>query len=176
MKFLSSLLLLTAASVIVCAQQQPPREWIDPDTGHRVIRLSDEPGSASLYFHQNPYTPDGKKLIVTTPTGLSAIDLNTRAIEKIVDGRVGVLIVGRKSGDVYYTRTVTNNNVRTTTVYATNLNTKATREIVKLPMATSVVTVNADETLLAGTLDEKLLADLKAGKATTPPPAARGDN
>ena len=147
--------LLTSAAL---AQAQPPREWIDPDTGHRVIRLSDEPGSASLYFHQNPYTPDGKKLIITTPTGLSAIDLSTRAIEKVVDGRVGtILIVGRKSGDVYYTRSVTSNNVRTTTVYATNLNTKATREVVKLPPAASVVTVNADETLLAGTIDEKLL-------------------
>jgi oligogalacturonide lyase len=164
--------------VIAFAQPQPPpREWVDPDTGHRVIRLSDEPGSASLYFHQNPYTPDGQKLIITTPTGLSAINLKTRAIEKIVEGRVGVLIVGRKSGDVYYTRTVNENNVRTTTVYATNLNTKATREIVKLPPATSVVSVNADETLLAGTLDEKLLADLKTGKPPAPPPAAgRGDN
>src|SRR5437588_11805527 len=83
-----------------------PREWIDPDTGHRVIRLSDEAGSASLYFHQNPYTPDGQKLIITTPNGLAAINLKTRAIEKIVDGRVGAIIVGRKSGDVYYTRTV----------------------------------------------------------------------
>ena len=30
--------------------QEPPREWIDPDTGHRVVRLSDEPGSQSMYF------------------------------------------------------------------------------------------------------------------------------
>ncbi|HYW69995.1 MAG TPA: oligogalacturonate lyase family protein [Pyrinomonadaceae bacterium] len=175
---LQSFVVIYALSAVAIAQQpqQPPREWIDPDTGHRVIRLSDEPGSASLYFHQNPYTPDGQKLIITTPTGLAAINLKTRAIEKIVDGRVGVLIVGRKSGDVYYTRTVNANNVRTTTVYATNLNTKATREIAKLPPAVSVVTVNADETLLAGTLDEKLLADLKAGKPPAPPPAARGDS
>src|SRR5437667_6931049 len=93
-----------------------PREWIDTDTGHRVIRLSDEPGSQSLYFHQNAYTPDGQKLIITTPTGLSAIDLKTRAIEKIVEGRVGVIIVGKKTGQVYYTRTVRNNNVPSTTV------------------------------------------------------------
>src|SRR5262249_34715059 len=39
---------------------EPPREWTDPDTGHRVVRLSDEPGSQSLYFHQNAYTPDGR--------------------------------------------------------------------------------------------------------------------
>src|SRR5213593_4744359 len=88
-----------------------PREWIDTDTGHRVIRLSDEPGSASLYFHQNPYTPDGQKLIITTPTGLSAIYLKTRAIEKIVQGRVNVIITGRKTGNVYY--------VKNRVVYAT---------------------------------------------------------
>ena len=35
-----------AMAITAAAQQQPPREWIDPDTGHRVIRLSDEPGSA----------------------------------------------------------------------------------------------------------------------------------
>jgi len=172
--FVITLHLLAIAAV---AQQQPPREWIDPDTGHRVIRLSEEPGSASLYFHQNPYTPDGQKLIITTPNGLSAINLSTHAIEKIVDGRVSVIIVGRKSGDVYYTRTVTDNNVRQTTVYATNLNTKATREVVKLPPAASVSSVNADETLLAGLIDEKLAAALKAGQPpTTPPPAGRGDN
>ncbi len=164
------------ASGALAQPSAPPREWIDPDTGHRVIRLSDEPGSASLYFHQNPYTPDGQKLIITTPNGLSAINLRTRSIEKIVDGRVGVIIVGRKSGDVYYTRTVTNNNVRTTTVYATNLNTKATREIVKLPPAASVSSVNADETLLAGIIDEKLEAALKEGKPPAPPQQGRGDN
>src|SRR5581483_7891942 len=164
------------ASGALAQPSAPPREWIDPDTGHRVIRLSDEPGSASLYFHQNPYSPDGQKLIITTPNGLSAINLRTRSIEKIVDGRVGVIIVGRKSGDVYYTRTVTNNNVRTTTVYATNLNTKATREIVKLPPAASVSSVNADESLLAGIIDEKLAAALKDGKPPAPPQQGRGAN
>ena len=160
---------------VLAQQTEVPREWIDPDTGHRVVRLSDEPGSASLYFHQNPYTPDGQKLLITTPTGLSTINLKTRAIEKVVDGRVGVIIVGRKTGQVYYTRTVTNNNVSTTTVYATDLNTKTTREIVKLPPAASVSTVNADETLLAGTIDEKLAAAIKEGRPPAPAPPARGD-
>src|SRR6476620_12654654 len=97
MKLPGSFVIIALSLGWAAAQQQPPREWIDPDTGHRVVRLSDEPGSASLYFHQNPYTPDGKKLIITTPSGLSAIDLATQKIEKIVDGRVGVLIVGRKT-------------------------------------------------------------------------------
>jgi len=123
-----------------------PREWIDPDTGHRVVRLSDEPGSASLYFHQNAYTPDGERLIITTPTGVSAIHLKTRAIEKIVDGRVGMIIVGRKTGHAYY--------IRDRVVYAADPATRASREIAKLPTRASVTTVNADETMLAGAITE----------------------
>src|SRR2546426_4973863 len=137
-----------------------PREWIDPDTGHRVVRLSDEPGSQSLYFHQNAYTPDGEKLIITTPTGLSTINLKTRAIEKVVEGRVNVIITGRKTGNVYY--------VKNRVVYATDLNTKATREIAKLPPGASVSTVNADETLLAGTIDELTVKAIAEGKAPAP--------
>src|SRR5260370_21151249 len=44
----------------------PPKTCIDPDTAHRVIRLTDQPGSASLYFNQNGYTTDGKNLVYTT--------------------------------------------------------------------------------------------------------------
>jgi oligogalacturonide lyase len=101
----------------------------------------------SLYFHQNPYTPDGERMIITTPTGLSAVNLKTRVVEKIVDGRVSIIIVGKKTGQVYYIKD-------RTTVYATDLKTKATREIGKLPPRTSIATVNADETLLAGIIDE----------------------
>jgi len=134
-----------------------PREWIDPDTGHRVVRLSDEPGSASLYFHQNAYTPDGEKLIITTPTGLATINLKTRVVEKVVEGRVNVIITGRKTGQVYFSRNGA--------VFATDLNTKATREIGKLPTAPNggsvgVASVNADETLLAGTITEGRVPNL----------------
>jgi hypothetical protein len=43
----------TGASYPIAAQTTPPpKEWIDKDTGHRVVRLSDEPGSTSLYFRR----------------------------------------------------------------------------------------------------------------------------
>lgn len=128
------------------AAQEPPAEWIDPATGHKVIRLSREPGSASLYFHQNAYSPDGQKLIITTPSGLSTIHLKTRAIEQVVAGRVNVIVTGRKSGQVYY--------IKDGAVFATHLETKATREIAKLPPRGSVASLNADETLLLGSLTE----------------------
>lgn len=146
-------LMVAGAFTALAQQQELPREWIDADTGHRVIRLSDEPGSASLYFHQNAYTPDGQKLIITTPTGLSTINLKTRAIEKVVEGRVNVIIAGRKTGQIYYTRSGV--------VYATDMNTKQTKEIARLPPRGSIASVNADETLLAGIIDDG------------PPPPAR---
>src|SRR5262252_9915926 len=100
------ILFLLPFFLIAAGAQQPeiPREWIDPDTGHRVVRLSDEPGSQSLYFHQNAYTPDGQKLLITTPTGLATVNLKTRAIDRVVEGRVGVIIVGKKTGQVYYVK------------------------------------------------------------------------
>ena len=33
-----------------------PAEWIEPATGHRLVRLSREPGTTKLYFHQNAFT------------------------------------------------------------------------------------------------------------------------
>lgn len=187
MKILKSILLIQLAAFVAAAQQpqgQVPREWIDPDTGHRVVRLSEEAGSQSLYFHQNAYTPDGSKMILTTPTGLAAVNLKTRAVEKVVEGRVSIIIVGKKTGQVYYTKFVREANRFSATVYATDLDTKATREVVKLAPGVSVSTVNADETQLAGTLDEKVAKDIAEGRfprgpgggapQQQPPPAASG--
>lgn len=126
---------------------EPPVEWIDPDTGHRVIRFSREPGSLSLYFNLNPFTPDGQKLIFTTPTGFSAINLKTRKIEKVVNGSVRVIMAGYKTGRVYYTQS--------NTVYSTDVETRTTRKLAQLSAQESAFTVNADETLLAGTITEQ---------------------
>jgi oligogalacturonide lyase len=148
----ASLLLLTALPAAQSSSKEPPREWTDPDTGHRVVRLSDEPGSQSLYFHQNAYTPDGSKLIITTPTGLATIDLKTRAIDKVVEGRVNLIMTGRRTGRAYY--------VKAGVVHALDLGTKVSTEIATLPPRASIATVNADETLLAGTITEGSVPNL----------------
>jgi len=148
-KFSAAIALVFGAALVWlsgAATQEAPTEWVDPATGHRVIRLSREPGSASLYFHQNAYAPDGQKLLITTPGGLATVNLKTRAIEQVVEGRVNVIVTGRKSGQVYY--------VKSGAVFATQLDTKVTREITKLPPRASVASVNADETLLLGSLME----------------------
>jgi oligogalacturonide lyase len=134
---------------------EPPKSWIDPATGHRIIRLTDEPGSASLYFNQNGYTADGREMVYTTPQGISALDLKTLKAHAVVAGRVRVIVTGRKTQNVYY--------MKDGAVFATDVDTLATREIARLPRGT-VATVNADETLLAGTYTE------------APPSGARGAN
>jgi oligogalacturonide lyase len=137
--------MLARASV---ASTEPPTEWIDPDTGHRVVRLSKEPDTASLYFHQNGYSPDGSKVMVTTPGGLATIDLNTRENTLIAKGDVKVIVTGRKSGNVYYLRS-DEKNAGEQWVYATHMTTRKTRKIARIPRG-NIVSVNADETLLLG--------------------------
>src|SRR5262245_61822355 len=51
------------------------RDWVDPYTGHRIVRLSEEGGSTTLYFHNNSYTPEGDKLIFNTPSGLAVVEV-----------------------------------------------------------------------------------------------------
>ena len=144
---------LLAASILplllaAAPADEPPREWVEAATGHRVVRLSDEPGSASLYFHQNGYTATGDKLVFTTNHGISTVNLQTRKIEPVVEGRASHLVVGRKTRLVFY--------LQDDTIYATNLDTREKRAIVKAPQlrSGSGLTVNADETLLAGSFVE----------------------
>ncbi|HTQ39699.1 MAG TPA: oligogalacturonate lyase family protein [Pirellulales bacterium] len=242
----------TTAAATPAAIAEPPTDWIDPATGHRIIRLTREPDSASLYFHQNAYTDDGKLLVTVTPprpagsvrrplngpndpldggaeqhdrgiappadaannpsgskstssdsksaasgdsksasssdsksvssgdsksapadgsaptggrqgrggffrpTTLDAIDLSTLGvsppkIDKLADGFLRGMVVGKKSGNVYYIRTQMEDGVRVDKVFATNMTTHETREIGKLPFrGGSGLAVNADETLLGG--------------------------
>jgi oligogalacturonide lyase len=141
--------------VRVLAQENSPKEWIDPDTGHRVVQLSEEPGSESLYFNLNPFTPDGKKIVISSPTGISMINLETRAVEKIADGRLHIIMVGHKTGQIYYVTTKNEGDKVNRVVCSIDPNTKATREIMKLPRGMEVATVNCDETLLGGTITER---------------------
>jgi len=151
---LCRIIILAAAfsETLLPAQTNTPTEWIDPDTGHRVVQLSREPNSESLYFNLNPFTPDGKKMVVTSPSGVSLIDLQTHDVEKIVDGRLHIIMVGHKTGRIYYTALKVENGATNRWVCSIDPNTKVVREILKLSRGQNIDTVNADETLLAGTI------------------------
>ncbi|HEV8146300.1 MAG TPA: oligogalacturonate lyase family protein [Bryobacteraceae bacterium] len=156
------LLLPMSLAPLLAQTSDPPREWIDPDTGHRVIRLSNEPGSQSLYFHYNAYA--GDKMVFTTRQGISTVDLKTRKIEPIVEGRASKIIVGRKTHQVYY--------LQGDTVFTTNVDTHETREIMKNAKLRSGdgFALNADETILAGSYNQNGPSPGAARPAAVPRP------
>jgi oligogalacturonide lyase len=145
------------------APADPPTSWIDKDTGHRVVRLTTEPGSASLYFNQNGYTADGRKLVYTTPDGISVLDLVTHQPRQVVKGRARLIDAGRKTPRIYY--------VRDDAAFWTDTETGETHRIAALPRRGSIATVNADETLLAGTYIEGDGTDFNNNR---PPQTASG--
>ncbi|MCC6366463.1 MAG: oligogalacturonate lyase [Bryobacterales bacterium] len=158
-----ALILLTAAAFAQTEQPEPPLSWVDPDTGHRILRLTREPGSASLYFNQNGYTASGRNLVYTTPDGISVLDLASRQSRQVVHGRVRLIDAGRKSERVYY--------LREDAAYSTDTDSLETKKIATLPRRGSISTVSADETLLAGTYIEGDGADYNS---RTAPQAAQG--
>ncbi|MEP6847870.1 MAG: oligogalacturonate lyase family protein [Acidobacteriota bacterium] len=173
MKFTCIIFLALVLTPVIGKAQtpEPRREWVDPDTGHRIVRLSDEPGSSTFYFHQNSYTASGDKLVFSTRSGLSTYNFKAKKIDQIVDGRTGDVIVGRKSRQVFY--------LRGDTVYATDIDTKTTREIVKDARlrSGSGFAVNADETLLGGSMvvgevPAEFRPSAPAATQPTPTPAA----
>ena len=120
----------------------PPSAWIDADTGHRVVRLTNEPNSASVYFNQNGYTASRKRLLYTTPDGIWALDLESKQARQVVSGRVRLIEAGRKNERVYY--------VREGAAWWTDIDSGQSRRIGALPPRGGISTVNADESLLAG--------------------------
>jgi oligogalacturonide lyase len=128
-------------------------EWVDPDTGHRVVRLSRIPGeSESFYFHQNAFTAEGDKMVFTHAITnrvreLCVLDWKTRSITPLTDSFTN-------RGEIVHANSRQAFWLRAGTLYVTHLDTRATREIAQLPFGWQVSTVNADATLLAGTFVE----------------------
>jgi oligogalacturonide lyase len=139
---LPGLILVLALACPGALAQTPPADWVDPATGHRVIRLSGGGGGSSLYFHQNAYTPKGDKLVFDTKDGIAAVDLTRLGkgpvkAEVVVPGARAISTAWR-TPDVYYRKAGA--------LYATNLDTKVERKVA----TTRGTVVNADETLVVG--------------------------
>jgi oligogalacturonide lyase len=171
MRYFGLCLLLIIISIhTIAQQQQAPHEWIDPDTGHRVVRLSDEPGSQSLYFHQNAYTAEGDKVVYTGRTGLYAYDFKSGKSSRLVEGRVSNVVVGPKTRQVFY--------MKGDSAYATEIDSHKTREIVNdARLRTgSGFAVNADETMLGGSYTEGKIPEQPQATSPGPPPGAPRDS
>ena len=167
----------------------PPKTWVDKDTGHRVWRLSDEQNSGGFYFNINAYTPDGRQMIYTSPAGIHVMDMATRATKLLVanppaakdaqpqgfgpaPGMVHALVAGYKTNSVFYTKTDAATGV--TAVYKADTNTGAIRKLVDLPARHMIVSVNADETLAAGTYIEGDAAGKEYGQNAPAPALPKG--
>jgi oligogalacturonide lyase len=165
-----SFVAFAAVSIVSLAQTapggpMPPRGWVDKDTGHRVRRLSDEPNSGGFYFNVNAYTADRKQMIYTAPDGIHVMEMAARTTKLLVAnppheagergpqmGDVHALVAGAKTNCVFYTKT--NPATGVTAVYKADTNSGAIRKLVDLPAKRGIVSVNADETLAAGTYIE----------------------
>lgn len=141
----------TLLSLGVLGQASSPDEWTDPDTGHKVVRLSRRDGANETpYFHQNPFTAQGDKMVFMGATAhgrsVFTVDLKTLDIREITPGRnIGFEVVAPKRRELFY--------LSGNTVYATHLDTLETREVATVPERYGHgrgLSVNSDETLLAG--------------------------
>jgi oligogalacturonide lyase len=177
--------------------QLPPKTWVDKDTGHRIWRISDEPNSGAFYFNVNAYTPDHKQMVYNSFQGIRVLDLATMQTKLIVPNippPPGVsespsalfargfraIVVGHKTNSVFFTQL--NPTTHTDTLYKANTDTSEirVRKLIDLPGRLSIVSINADETLAAGTYNE---SDVPGGDPNAPnafvasaPPPPRAAN
>jgi oligogalacturonide lyase len=136
----------------------PPSTWVDKDTGHRIWRLTPEPGSSALYFNINAFTPDGKWMVYNAPDGIHALDMASRKTKLLVPAagerdRPRTIAVGTKTNSVFFTRT--DPVTRVGSVYTANFDTGQIKKLVDLPPGMGIESINADETLGAGTMADE---------------------
>jgi oligogalacturonide lyase len=140
--------LLAAFTFRALAQDPLPSDWIDPKTGHRIIRLSPDTGGGSLYFHQRSYTPEGDKVVLRTREGIVAVDLKTLGKSppksELVLANASPIAMAWRTREAYFFARQEN------AVKAVHVDTKAVREVVKLPPQArgGQFAINCDESLL----------------------------
>jgi len=162
--------LLPVLLLAPAARAALPSDWIDPDTGHRIIRLSPDSGGTSLYFHQHSYTPEGDKVVIRAAGGIATVDLRTLGVsppkfDLVLPGATPIATAWRTREAYFLDRT-------RNALMAVHLDTKAVREVVKMPAEASrgQIALNCDESLLVG------IGPDPEGKTIlrTPPPDGMG--
>jgi oligogalacturonide lyase len=125
------LVALLAAGLLRQPQEALPNDWIDADTGHRVVRLTGDAGGSTLYFHDNAFSPEGDRLIVNTPDGIAMID-----VAKIGTAEARVAVIAPRARGGYFarrTREIYFNDMARGAIVALNVDTKAARDVPRGP-------------------------------------------
>ena len=131
----------------------PPKEWTDPATGYRIVRLSPDEGGGKLYFYKNSFTPEGDLMVMSTPSGIVAVDVRTQAIRKLVsDPKADLLFTARRSRRVFYNVSDPGEEQpmdRPRTIFAVDIDSGRKQRIGRIPNG-QINAVNADDTLMLG--------------------------
>ena len=131
-----------------------PAEWIDKDTGHKVIRLVNGRDSASsFYFNNNCFVPqrknEGDLMVFYSNTAIGnqlfTINLKTKKIEQLTNHR------GKMAGEMVCPKTRSAYYQSGDTVFAVNVDTKVNTVIFVFDPSFKgrAGTINADGTYLA---------------------------
>ncbi len=160
---------LFSCVALIAATPEPPASWVDKDTGHRIFRLTNEPGSSGFYFNVNAYSPDGRLMAYDAPDGIHVLDFSTMKTRLLVpnpprpaDAAPGtpayfrsgmhVIVAGRKTNSVFFSKL--DPATKLSTIYKADMYTGQVKSLVTLPPRASVASINADETLGVGTYNE----------------------
>ncbi len=142
-----------------------PLEWVDRDTGHRIVRLSRREGrNESFYFNNDPFVPqraDEGDLMVfhgTTAQGsqLFTVNLKTLAIRQLTDRPRGV------GGEIVAPRTREAVYQAGDSVLAVRVDDARTRLLYVFPASfrARVSSINADATMLAGVRSAPVVGEI----------------
>lgn len=130
-----------------------PKEFTDPKTGRRVVRISEEAGSGVLYFYRHAYTPEGDVMVIKSPSGIMGVRLKDWNTSLLVPGRENdLLFMLRTTREAVYSVTDPGPGEaadRPKTIYAVNVDTKKVRRLARIA-AGGVTASNADDSLLLG--------------------------
>lgn len=137
-----------------------PNEWIDKETGHKVIKLIRKEGNfASFYFHNNPFIPgkngEGDRMVFYgndqykgdgNGNFLYTVNLKDFSVKQLTFGKQ------RKTGEILAVKQHKIYFQSRDTIYAVNADTQKTEVVYVFPedFKGNITTINADETLLAG--------------------------
>jgi oligogalacturonide lyase len=135
-----------------------PQEWIDKDTGHKVVRLSGHTGPISnWYFHNNPFIEqqggEGDRMLFSDEADgvrqLFTVNLKDRKVEQLTTDAAQkrmLPMISRATREVLYQSG--------DSIYVTGIDTRKTRKLYTFPAGTrgGIATINADGTMFAGSV------------------------
>lgn len=146
-----------------------PTRWTDPISGKKIIRLSEEDNSRSLYFHDNAFTHDGRYMVMNTPSGIGLYDFKQQKNTLLAKGKYEVIMVSRTKAVCYARKTIgenrekDNNNLFDNIEYYAIDIPSGKEKFIGIFEKGFITTVNADDTLMAGAYATRLFA-LQPGK------------